>query len=347
MEKFLKYLKKKILRNKASLPKQDSFKPDALEPESLKSDSFEPEPFKSDSFEPEPEPQSFKSESLKSKSNSNSNSLKSKSPKKHKIPLPKLFYFHNCNASKRCARWLGPLDGNDRIGCGLNILRFLNLMDDNNARKYLKEAEENDGMGTPFSIIEYWINEKINDPGRYTKIVYEKKKDISSREKLSLFFHNLNIEMEDNSCMIALFNRDPDIEDKLNSTAGHYVLFSKKDGILQIYEHLNSNYENCNVINYNDKLSENFLKTYKGFESVSILFIKYLIYDEEKYLNQQGGDKISGNILNDLINSIEENTECKSGSNISSTVRFTTRKKSKLKNIIPNILRRVTRKNRN
>lgn len=41
----------------------------------------------------------------------------------------------NCNAPIKCASWLGPLFGQQDIGCGINVLSFMGEIDPDNAKK--------------------------------------------------------------------------------------------------------------------------------------------------------------------------------------------------------------------
>ena len=61
----------------------------------------------------------------------------------------RLMILSGCNAETRCEYWLGALNGEHRRGCGINVLRFMGEIDEENANIGLDQAI-NSGQGTPF-----------------------------------------------------------------------------------------------------------------------------------------------------------------------------------------------------
>ena len=216
-----------------------------------------------------------------------------------------IFYFKDCNASENCDKWLGPLNGIDNIGCGINILRFLNLIEDPEAEIMLNEAKK-ELIGTPFPVIVLWFN--TNYKKKY--LFVEKKIDIKIKDDLIQFYNFIKEFMSDNTCMIL----------KSNETihSGHYFLLSKKNNELIRYEPLYSEKNNCFkkiITDISDKYFNLFKDVYK---SISLLYIVYndKIHTSSSHSssvdpllsNLSGGNK--DNIFNKFINSINNSIEC-------------------------------------
>lgn len=192
----------------------------------------------------------------------------------------------NCNAPERCAFWLGPLIGQENIGCGIYVLKFMGEIDPENEKKGFMEAKLS-GIGTPFNDIIDWFNKKLiasgkNEDASYYYNIIEFILDISNLENLSLFFELLYNHLPINTCTIVKLNRHPDtlIRKRMTGmdlTPGHYVLISKdKDGILRTYEPIYSKPGDCKSFPYKGFISSNFFKSYQkqGYISASLLIMQ-------------------------------------------------------------------------
>lgn len=194
-------------------------------------------------------------------------------------PLRRLVILPNCNADLRCSSWLGALNGETRRGCGINVLRFMNEIDDINALHGLDRAI-NSGQGTPFSDIVDWFNKKLTnsrqsiDADGNTFFIYEQTIRINSKVLLEEYFKQLDYNLPINSCTIVKLNRHPDPAQRpANLTPGHYVLMSKDgSGKLWTYEPYISTPTNCVKREYKG-VSDKFYNAYQsqGYITVSIL----------------------------------------------------------------------------
>jgi hypothetical protein len=159
-------------------------------------------------------------------------------------------YLPNCNAEVRCANWLGAINNITTIGCGINVLAFLDEIDPENAKRGSDLAKQQGG--TPFEFIVEWFNSKnnfkVNSPNQFG----EWKRPIETLEDLTIFFNGVKRDLPINTCVLVKFNRNtnPSLRPQ-GLSAGHYVLLSKHpDGTLWTYEPLTSKIGQCDKREY-------------------------------------------------------------------------------------------------
>ena len=133
----------------------------------------------------------------------------------------RLFILPNCDAEDRCSTWLGALDGKTRVGCGINVLRFMSEIDEDSARQGVAEAEQS--AGTPFQVVVNWFNKKLEETQAAYKVI-EGKQNINTKENLKGFFDSLFYFLPENSCILIKFNRDPQTPPGLRLSQGHYEI---------------------------------------------------------------------------------------------------------------------------
>ena len=272
----------------------------------------------------------------------------------------RLVILPNCNAENRCKNWLGPLNGETRRGCGINVLKFMSEIDELNANRGLKHAIEK-GIGTPFSFIVDWFNLKLKNTGLSKNgefIITENSGSIGSKTKLTEFFKMLEYNLTPNSCTIVKLNRDPDPKKRGNLTPGHYVLISKDNkGEIWTYDPLLSTPNNCERKKYKG-VSDNFFTAYKnqGYISVSLLALNQtritvpmdIVTEEERItiptdavsekdritvpmdvVNEEEIFLMPVNIMNEFIETI---SDCNKGGKIIRK-RITNKKKNKIRKV--------------
>ena len=212
-------------------------------------------------------------------------------PEPHFInPNHRLYVLDNCEAEERCGFWLGALDGGTRVGCGINVLRFMSEICETQARRGKCLAEQ--GEGTPFEFIVDWFNYKLNmskmDHAVINNIGYrfeviEIKFDISRKDNLAEFFDGLRKHLLSNTCIIVKLNRPDDKKARTMSngkilTPGHYVLISKhSDQTLWTYEPYISTPSKCDKREYKG-VNDKFFNAYQRqlYNSASILGINII-----------------------------------------------------------------------
>jgi hypothetical protein len=204
----------------------------------------------------------------------------------HRVSQTRLAVLPNCNADDKCTQWLGALNGETTRGCGINVLRFMNEIDEPQAENGLRQAM-NGGQGTPFEHVVTWFNVKFQNSDTirkqsikdgFTYSVLEGMSDINSIYLLQNFFDMITNELPLNSCIIVKLNRDPDPTKRPgNLTPGHYVLITKHpDGSIWTYEPFLSTPGNCIRRQFIKPVSENFFNAYRkqGYLTASYLLVK-------------------------------------------------------------------------
>lgn len=159
-------------------------------------------------------------------------------------------YLPNCNAEIRCANWLGAINNITTIGCGINVLAFLDEIDSENAKRGSDLAKQQGG--TPFQFIVEWFNSKNNFNTNSPNQFGEWERPIETLEDLTIFFNGVKRDLPINTCVLVKFNRNtnPSLRPQ-GLSAGHYVLLSKHpDGTLWTYEPLTSKIGQCDKREY-------------------------------------------------------------------------------------------------
>ena len=266
-----------------------------------------------------------------------------------------LLYNPNCEASRRCNHWLGALNKETRVGCGINVLRFMGEIDYVNAVHGLTLAKTGEG-GTPFRFMVMWFNRKLRNLNVMDYKIYEHVQDIRTPEKLTQYFNVLDRYLPPNSCTLVKLNRNKDValrprhpESGRALTPGHYVLMSKEDGKIWTYEPYISTPGKCNKREYKG-VSTNFFNAYtrEGYISVSMLIIQKVedprmdtsIDEPPSPMGEDprmdtsigGGDSVVvGNMFEDMIDALENSIECAPTSTSTSTSGGWKRKKRNTK----------------
>jgi len=219
----------------------------------------------------------------------------------------------NCDARDRCANWIGPLNGNNRIGCGINALAFLGEIEGEQVQRGLRLAQN---TGTPFEYIVAWFNNKIQNIDN-TKRFIETRYNINTRENLERFFIFMNYNLERNTCTIVKYNRHPDANQRpANLTPGHYVILHKdNNNSIFTYEPIYSTQGNCDARPYNG-VSNNFFAAFQrqGYLTVSVLSVIRIPMGGNKVAENNGENVgpylIPDKILNELSDALKPSTVC-------------------------------------
>ena len=146
--------------------------------------------------------------------------------------------FRDVNIEDRAGAWPGALNGNTRMGCSINVLRFLDTIDDETATQVLADPEivhpqEGTSMET---IITYFNN--IFRIQQSNRICVKFTINIPIKQKLTETFNHFNDMLEPDMCIIVRYGRAAsDLRPrKANGglfSAGHYVIVAKRqDGTL-------------------------------------------------------------------------------------------------------------------
>jgi hypothetical protein len=166
-------------------------------------------------------------------------------------------------------------------------------IDEENANSGLNQAIQS-GLGTPFSLIINWFNEKLKNMNLSDKFeALELKRSINTKQFLTQYFNFLNTYLPKNSCTIVKLNRHPDPGQRPGLlTPGHYVLMSKDiNDMLWTYEPYASNNNNCVKRQYKGFVSDNFFNTYQreGYITASLVQINDI---KDKMDISGGGDNM-------------------------------------------------------
>ena len=281
-------------------------------------------------------------------------------------PNKRLLILPNCNADVRCEHWLGALNGEQKTGCGINVLRFMSEMSEEDAQRGLQEAMAS-GQGTPFSIVVNWFNYKYQHTGKnqninpfkrslHQYVIAEEVIDISSIEALTRYFNILLSQLPPNACTIVKLNRHPDPRQRPgNLTPGHYVLMSKDAaGVLSTYEPYLSTRGNCDKRPYKGSVSPEFFREYssQGYLNVSLLIVvgnRTLMRGGRKQGNNQRGgyhNVMPAGTMDALTRDIERSIECNNTSSGRKTKRTKRNRSSRISRISKNKNKTTRRKSR-
>ena len=261
----------------------------------------------------------------------------------------KLAIIPECNAETRCDSWLGALNGQTNIGCGVNVLSFISEIDSINEKNLLNHASTS-GEGTPFQYIVNWFNEKLKNINVIDTII-EMVQPIHNKSGIELLFYSLDLKMTPNSCTIVKLNRHPDPSIRPNRlTPGHYVLISKdSEGFLWTYEPITSTRSKCDRRKYPGHVSDNFVKSYQnqGYITASLLGVNQIhggmVTNTRKTTTIENDNNttfsIPKNIVDDFVLSVENTIVCTNKAGIKQKTRRTKEKRRRTNKIRTKIRR--------
>jgi hypothetical protein len=213
----------------------------------------------------------------------------------------RLAVLQDCNPAKRIAAWTGALQGNQRIGCGINALTFLGEISSATATQEVSNlASCPDSQGTPFTQIVDWFNKRQDqsNPLFYQEFSFvittgtakapstaqpatsgaaiAEQGSLANRgtpedgmRALYGFFSQLQAEMPNNSCTIVKLKRSPDVARELGLTPGHTVVIAKADdGTLSTIDP-----QQLSVMPFKGRVSAGFYNAYvsQGYSTASVV----------------------------------------------------------------------------
>ena len=213
----------------------------------------------------------------------------------------RLAVLQDCNPAKRIAAWTGALQGNQRIGCGINALTFLGEISSATATQEVSNlASCPDSQGTPFAQIVDWFNKRQDQsnplfyqefsfvittgtakapsttPPATSGAAIAEEGSLANRgtpedgmRALYGFFSQLQAEMPNNSCTIVKLNRSPDVARELGLTPGHTVVIAKADdGTLSTIDP-----QQLSVMPFKGRVSAGFYNAYvsQGYSTASVV----------------------------------------------------------------------------
>jgi hypothetical protein len=233
--------------------------------------------------------------------------------------------FLNTQFQQRVAGWIGALNQNTRIGCGVNVLHFLGLFSHENAINALQNATVVHPVnGLSLTVVVQKFNELFQTMG-INRQVYFRTINIQTKEALREQFDDFQTLMIPDSCMLVRYGRhahpqhrirhpnpDPQLlaqyPDGVPISEGHYVIIAKNPTgqLTTIDPHASQ------VHDYNGTISDNFWNVWhntNGYISIEFLYC----YDsnvlaggtpkgETAYIVP---NKIMKHFVNDLLNSYD------------------------------------------
>ena len=157
--------------------------------------------------------------------------------------------FRDANIEVRVGAWLGALNGNTQMGCSINVLHFLDTIDDETAARFLADPEVvHPQEGTAIETIVAYFNHKFEERA-WNRICVKLTTNILTQQKLTEMFNMFHHILEPDTCMIVRYGRA--VAEaimfrplRVNGTpfsAGHYVIVAKhQDGTLVTVDPLTS-----------------------------------------------------------------------------------------------------------
>jgi hypothetical protein len=143
--------------------------------------------------------------------------------------------FRDANIETRVGAWLGALNRDTQIGCSINVLHFLGVIDDETANTSLLDPEiVHPQEGTAIETIVAFFNHKFEEHG-LNRICIKLTTNILTPQKLTELFNMFHHILEPDTCMIVRYGRA--VAEaimfrplRVNGTpfsAGHYVIVAK------------------------------------------------------------------------------------------------------------------------
>lgn len=190
--------------------------------------------------------------------------------------------FRDANIEARMLAWPGALNGNTQMGCGINVLHFLDTIDDETANTSLLNPEVvHPQEGTSMETIIAYFNRIFRERG-LNHVCVKLTVNILTPEKLSRLFHMFNDILQPDTCMIVRYGRAapeanmfrPRHANGTPYSAGHYVIVAKRhDGALVTIDPQNSTSHHYDP---ETGVSDNFWRvwsTVNGYNNISILCV--------------------------------------------------------------------------
>ena len=190
--------------------------------------------------------------------------------------------FRDANIEARIGAWQGALNGNTGMGCSINVLRFLDTIDDETAARTLADPEiVHPQEGTSVETIVAYFNHIFGER-QLNRVCVKLTTNILTREKLTEMFNMFHHILEPDTCMIVRYGRAaaeaimfrPRRVNGTPFSAGHYVIVAKRqDGtLLTIDPQMSTRY----VYDPETGVSVNFWRvwsTVNGYNNISILCV--------------------------------------------------------------------------
>lgn len=202
--------------------------------------------------------------------------------------LPMIFV--NTHAEHRVRRWLGALNDNHFMGCGLNVLAFTGIMSRGEAEQELLQIDRVNGLSIDTVVDKF---NALFQEQEYNRTVVSHSTPIYAREQLEERFAYFDSILLPDSYLIVRYGRhvDPDQRPRnvapdprlyfnpeyarryhgdFPMSAGHYVLVAKKTTgeLVTIDPHMSQSRE------YSGSVSDNFWDVWhnvNGYVSIDIL----------------------------------------------------------------------------
>lgn len=174
-----------------------------------------------------------------------------------------LAVFANCNASQLSSNWQGATPSPRGYGCGINILRFLNEIDQPTFAQGLAHA--NYYSGTTAEVLAKYFNDKLK-----ANFFYAGRPAVNAfttRTSMESFYNTVKQALPDNTCIMMRL---------VGPNAGHWVLLSKERNELKTYDPiLCPQGQTCPGKPYRG-VSDNFFNAYKraGYLTVEYVLVR-------------------------------------------------------------------------
>ena len=262
------------------------------------------------------------------------------------IPLNPMI-FVNTQSEDRVRRWLGTLNDNHFMGCGLNVLAFTGIMTRAEAGEELLQIDRVHGLPIRDFVGKFNVLFREQE---YNRTVVCHSTPIAEREQLEERFAYFDSILMPDSYLIVRFGRhvDPDQRPRnvapdprlyfnpeyarryhgnIPMSAGHYVLVSKNAAgeLVTIDPHISESR------NYSGSVSDNFWDVWhnlNGYVSIDIL----KCYETHSERIGGGGSKngvyiVPNKIIKQFIKEILESTKCHDSRKSSKKKKMSKRKK--------------------
>lgn len=249
--------------------------------------------------------------------------------------------FRDANIEARIGAWQGALNGNTGMGCSINVLRFLDTIDDETAARTLADPEiVHPQEGTSMETIVAYFNHIFGER-QLNRVCVKFTINIITREKLTQTFNHFNDILEPDTCMIVRYGRAaveaiafrPRNANGTPISAGHYVIVAKRpDGVLVTVDPQNSTSHHYDP---ETGVSVNFWRvwsTVNGYNNISILCVYNpdVVGGSPKSAIKSGTYIVPKNIMKQFEKALINSYSCSLVKNVtrSKTPRLTNQKKT-------------------